>query len=266
MAAELDEKNTNVSPLARETPVLLILLGASNLSRGCFAFSRHMKACLRPRPVEALIASGPGRAYYASGGLLNVVYPPIYASDIFEAAQNKSESGYRVVALVTDIGNDIMYGVSTEKVIETVQQVFARLQLMNAEIFYTTLPVAFEKGNHPVWFCILRSLLFPRSTVAYEEAKAGIIEVNRFLRKSASRHCHLIPDMDRYLGYDEIHYGWVRAHSAWSHVTKVVLGIMGIEVTKEITLSGMLQSYWEEFRQVVGADMMGFKKNNPEHF
>ena len=136
----------------------------------------------------------------------------------------------------------------------------------SAPLASDSIAVAFEKGNHPVWFCILRSLLFPRSTVAYEEAKAGIIEVNRFLRKSASRHCHLIPDMDRYLGYDEIHYGWVRAHSAWSHVTKVVLGIMGIEVTKGITLSGMLQSYWEEFRQVVGADMMGFNKNNPEHF
>jgi hypothetical protein len=266
MAVDLDEKNTNVSLLPTDPPVLLILLGASNLSRGCFAFARHMKTCLHPRPVEVLIASGPGRAYYTSGGLLNVSYPPIYASDIFEVAQNKSKSGYQVVALVTDIGNDIMYGVSTEKVIETVQQIFARLQSMNAEIFYTTLPVAFEKGDHPVWFCILRSLLFPRSTVAYDEATAGVIEVNRFLKESACRQGRLIPDMDRYLGYDEIHYGWLRAHNAWSHVTEVVLGALGIEGTKRIPLSGMLQSYWEGFRQVVGSDMMGLKKNNPEHF
>lgn len=266
MTSECNGKTPMVSSLHPETPVLLVLLGASNLSRGCFAFARHMKACLHPRPVEVLIASGPGRAYYASGGLLNVVYPPIYSSNIFEVAQNKSESGYQVVALVTDIGNDIMYGVSAEKVIETVQQIFVRLQSMNAEIFYTTLPIAFEKGDHPVWFCILRSLLFPRSTVTYDEAMAGIIEVNRFLKESACRQGRLIPDMDRYLGYDEIHYGWLRAHNAWSHVAKVVLGVLGIEGTKRIPLSGMLQSYWEEFRQVVGSDMMGFKKNNPEHF
>ena len=266
MTSEFNGNTPMVSSLHPETPVLLVLLGASNLSRGCFAFARHMKTCLHSRPVEVLIASGPGRAYYAPGGLLNVVYPPIYSSNIFEVARNKSESGYQVVALVTDIGNDIMYGVSAEKVIETVQQIFAGLQSMNAEIFYTTLPVAFEKGDHPVWFCILRSLLFPRSTVAYDEATAGVIEVNRFLKESASRQGRLIPDMDRYLGYDEIHYGWLRAHNAWSHVAEVVLGALGIEGTKRIPLSWMLQSYWEEFRQVVGSDMMGLKKNNPEHF
>jgi len=266
MTVHLDEKPANVSPLHPESPVLLVLLGASNLSRGCFALSRHMKACLHPRKVDVLIASGPGRAYCASGGLLNVVYPPIHSSDIFEAARNKSESGYQVVALVTDIGNDIMYGVSTEKVIETIQQVFSRLQSMKAEIFYTTLPVAFEKGVHPVWFYTLRSLLLPFSRVSYNEAVAGITQVNQFLRESTGRQGHLISDMDRYLGFDEIHYGWLRAHSAWSHVAKVMLGALKVEDTKGIPLSGMLQSYWEEFRQVVWTDMTGLKKKNPENF
>ena len=262
----LDDKPASVHPLHRETPVLLILLGASNLSRGCFAFARHMKTCLHPRKLEVLIASGPGRAYYASGGLLNVSYPPICTSDIFEVAQNKSESGCQVVALVTDIGNDIMYGVSAEQVIETVQQVFDKLQSLNAEIFYTTLPVAFEKGIHPIWFYILRSVLLPFSRVSYSEATAGIMEVNRYLKESAGSNCHLISDMDRYLGFDEIHYGWLRAHSAWSHVAKEILGTLGVDMECEISLPGMIKSYWDEVRQVVGSDMMGFKKNNPEHF
>ena len=266
MTVHLDDKPANVSPLHPGPPVLLIFLGASNLSRGCFALSRHMKECLHPRPVQVLIASGPGRAYYASGGLLNVVYPPIQSSEIFEAAQNQSASGCRVVALVTDIGNDIMYGVSIEKVINTLQQVFDRLQSMKAEIFYTTLPVIFEKGDYPVWFCILRSLLFPRSTVAYDEATAGVTKVNQFLRKYDSEHSHLIPDMDRYLGYDGIHYGWLRAHHAWSHVARIMLGSLGYHVTCDITLPGMIKSYGEELRQVVGTDMAGFKKEYPEHF
>jgi hypothetical protein len=213
-----------------------------------------------------LIASGPGRAYCTSGGLLNVSYPPIYVSDIFEVARDKSESGYRVVALVTDIGNDIMYGVSIEKILETIQQVFSRLQSINAEIFYTTLPGAFEKRNHPIRFCILRSLLFPRSTVTYDEATAGIIKVNRFLKESTGKYGHLIPDMNRYLGFDKIHYGWLRAHSAWSHIAKPILKTLGVNMASEITLAGMIRSYWEEFRRVVGSDMMGFKKKNQEHF
>ena len=70
--------------------------------------------------------------------------------------------------------------------------------------------------------------------------------------------------MNRFLGYDEIHYGWLRAHRAWSHVARVMLEIMGVEVSKEITLPQMLQSYWKEIRHVVCTDMMGFQNKNPE--
>jgi hypothetical protein len=264
MTSDLNKNPPIVSLLHRDTPVLLVLLGASNLSRGCFAFAKHMRTCLHPRSVEVLIASGPGRAYYASGGLLNASYPPIHTSDIFEVAHSKSESGYQVIALVTDIGNDIMYGVPAEQVIETIQQVFENLQSMNAEIFHTTLPIAFEKKKvHPVWFYILRSVLLPFSKVSYDEATMGITKVNRFLKEY--RYGHLISDMNRYLGFDEIHYGWLCAHSAWSHVAKAMLGTVGVTMSREITLAGMIRSYWEEFWQVVGSDMMGFKKKNPEH-
>jgi hypothetical protein len=266
MAVELDEKNTDESPLPADPPILLILLGASNLSRGCFAFARHMKVCLHPRKVEVLIASGPGRGYCVPGGLLSVKYPPIFSSDIFEVAQSKSESGYQVIALVTDIGNDIMYGVSIEKLIDTLQQIFTRLQSMSAEIFFTTLPVAFEKEIHPAWFYILRSLLLPFSRVSYDEATAGILEVNQYLRKFTSESCHLIPDMDKFIGFDEIHYGWLRAHHAWSHVATAMLDVMEVEVTQAIPLSKMLQSYWQELSQVVWTDMVGFKTKPPEHF
>ena len=265
MTAEIGDQKPHTSPLTAEPPVLLILMGASNLSRGGFSLSRHMKTCLHPRRIEVLIASGPGRAYCATGGFLNVSYPPIQSSEIFEIARVKSESGYQVVALVTDIGNDIMYGVSVEKVIETIHQLFNKLQSINAEIFFTTLPMAFEERVHPAWFYILRSMLLPFSRVSYDEAVAGIIEINRFLRKSASEHSHLIHDMDSYLGFDEIHYGWLRAHKAWSHVAGTMLVTLGVEDKKRITLFGMLHSYWEEFRQVVGVDIMGFNKRNPEH-
>jgi len=266
MAVELDEKNGYVSTLPAESPVLMVLLGASNLSRGCFALARHVKVCLYPRKVEVLVASGPGRGYCVSGGLLNVSYPSIQSSDIFNVAQRKRKSGYRVVALVTDIGNDIMYGESAGQVIETVQQIFGKLESMDAEIFYTTLPIAFEKGMNPIWFYILRSVLLPFSRVSRDKAVAEIIKVNQFLRQSSSKHCHLILDMDRYLGFDEIHYGWLRAHTAWYHVAKIILEKLGVNMIREIPLSAMMKSYWEEFRQVVGSDMMGFKKKNPNHY
>jgi len=262
----LDEKSAVVPPILPDTPVVLILMGASNLSRGCFALSRFMKVCLYPRKVQVLIATGPGRAYHAFGGLLSVKYPPIESSELFEKAQEQAESGAQIIALVTDIGNDIMYGVPTGELITTLERVFERLQSLHSKIFYTPLPVASEEGIHPLTFYILRTLLFPYSRVPYDTAMAGIIEVNRFLRESACRYGTMIPATEQFLGMDKIHYGWLRGHLAWSHVGKAMLESLGIDVARDITLPGMLQSYWEEFRQVVGVDIMGFKKKKPEHF
>ena len=266
MTVHFDENSASPALLDPGSPVLLVLLGASNLSRGVFAFTRHLKVCLNPHPVEVLIASGPGRGYVVSGGLLNINYPPICSSDLFEVAQKKSESGYQVVALITDIGNDIMYDVSAEKLTETIQQIFSRLRAMNAEIFYTTLPVAFEKKVHPAWFYILRSLLLPFSRVSYDQATTGIISVNQFLKNSDSAHCHLISDMDRFFGFDEIHYGWFRAHHAWSYVVSFMMNVLGVKVAKKITLTRIFRSYWVEMQRVVLGDMLGFKNKTPEHF
>ncbi len=220
-----------------------------------------MQACLQPRPVEVMIATGPGRGYCVPGGLLTVVYPPIQSSRIFEAAREKFASGYRVIALVTDIGNDIMYGVSPEVLIETVQQVFTRLHSMNAEIFYTTLPEKFEKGISPAWFYILRTLLVPGSRVPYEKAIAGITEVNRFLKEFAQKSCHRIPGLDRYLGFDEIHYGWFSAQKAWTHVAGAMLEVMGLSASKKITFPEMLKSYWADLWKLAVSDITGLIKN-----
>lgn len=266
MTVEHDENSVIASPLQPGSPVLLVLLGASNLSLGWFALARHMQACLHPRPMEFMVAAGPGRAYRASGGLLNIVYPPVQSSEIFEAARRKSESGYRVIALVTDIGNDIMYGVSAEQLIGTIQQVFDQLRSVHADIFFTTLPAAFERGIHPIRFYILRTLLLPASRVSYDEAMAAIIQVNQYLREAASQEGHLIPDVDRFLGFDEIHYGWLRAQHAWSHIAGVMLGFLGCPISSAITSPKMIKSYWQGVRQVVGSDVTGLIKKAPEHF
>jgi len=259
MTVEPDEKVTGASTLNPEAPVLLILLGASNLARGVYALAEHIKAGLHPRPVEVMIAVGPGRAYQASGGLFNVVYPPIQSSPLFKAAREKSETGYRLLALVTDLGNDIMYGVPVEELIETVQQMFVRLQAMNAEIFVTTLPVAFERRAGAIRFKILRTLLFPGSRVSYEEATAAVIEVNRFLRESAHGSVHRIPGMDSYLGLDGIHYSLFSAHRAWTHVARAMLEFTGMESAGGISRTLWIKSYWEGLCKLVGSDIFGFK-------
>lgn len=266
MTPEHSESTTNIIHDPANPPVCLVLLGASNLARGWFALTRYMKACLHPRPVEVLIATGPGRAYRAQGGLLNVVYPPIQSSSIFEAAREKSEAGYQLLALVTDMGNDIMYGVTVDSLIETMEQVFDRLRTLPARIHFTTLPVRFEQGVHPAWYYFLRTVLLPSSRVSFEEARQAITRFNGYLRESASAKGHMIPDMDRFLGYDEIHYGWFQGRQAWTHVGRCMLEGSGAPTDRTITGPEIIRSYWEDIRKIVATDMAGFKDKHSGHY
>ena len=94
------------------SPYLFVLMGASNLARGYGALAHCLVRCLAPDPVEILHAMGPGRGYCAEGGIFNVTYPAIGSSGILESASERAQKARRVLALITDIGNDIMYGVS----------------------------------------------------------------------------------------------------------------------------------------------------------
>ena len=266
MTPDTSESAEPVSEGTRLPPVCLVLLGASNLSRGCFALVRNLEAGLHPRRVEAAIASGPGRAYCVPGGLLNVAYPPIQSCGVLEAAKKKYDEGFRVLALVTDIGNDIMYGVSADDLIATLEQMFGQLAAMEARVCFTTLPIRIERGIHPAWYYTLRTLLLPSSRVSYEEARSAIRRVNQYLNDTASRKAERVPDMDRYLGYDEIHYKWLQGHRAWSHMARSLLGELGVSPGRAISFREMIRSYGEELRKVVGVDMAGIRAMPPGHF
>ncbi len=266
MTVEADEQSLDKTSPPSEAPVLLILLGASNLARGCFALGRHIQACLHPRPVEVMIATGPGRGYCVPGGLLTVVYPPIQSSRIFEAAREKFASGYRVIALVTDIGNDIMYGVSPEALTETLHQIFTRLQSMRAEVFYTPIPQIFETGIHPALFHVLRTVLFPGSRVSYDQTQRAVGRVNRFLQDAATNHLRLVPDMDRFTGMDEIHYSVFHAAHAWTYIAERMLSPFGISVPRALTFPEMVRSYGADIWKLVFTDFTGLIKNQPNYY
>ena len=107
-----------------QSPVLFIFLGASNLARSFYGLKRCIERCILPRPASFVHAMGPGRGYVSRGGILNAIYSPILNCGIFEAVRKKRIENQQVVALITDIGNDIMYDVSPEKIIGGLQYIF----------------------------------------------------------------------------------------------------------------------------------------------
>ena len=171
-------------PIPDTRPVLFVCIGASNLARGYGYLAARLRQELRTQPVEFLTALGPGRNYCVRGGVFCITYPAICDCGIFEAARERAGQAARVIALVTDIGNDIMSGIPAETIIARLNGIFDKLNALDAHIVATTLPVHLETELNNAAFVCLRTLLYPKSQVTHAQAVAAIRRINEFLKIS----------------------------------------------------------------------------------
>lgn len=204
-------------------PVLLAFLGASNLARGYTALSHFLARGLAPHPVECLAAMGPGRGYVASGGLWNITYPPIAQCGLLEAVRERAASGRNVAAFVTDIGNDIMYGVPADEIIGCLDKIFQTFDAVAGQVLVTPIPLDLEKDIGPGTFRRLRALYFPRSQVTLAQATRAVNEINAFIRTCRLARVHPLEGMEAFRGFDKIHYAVLRNAPAWTRVGEEML-------------------------------------------
>ena len=266
MAAERGKQSDVKSSSSREPPILFVLLGASNLARACHAVEYHLKGRLAPREIEVAVAAGPGRGYHSPGGVLNVVYPPIVSCPILNFAVERAARGYKIIALVTDIGNDLMYGVSAGELIKTLQGIFERLQSAGAEIYITPLPENLERGIGHLRFAFLRSVFYPRSRLSAKKVQEAVVEINRFLKEELPPHGHVITGLDSFFGWSEIHFGWFRAHRAWRIIAQEMLAGTGVKIDREFSFALIMKSLVVYLRKLIGSDLFGFKKPKPNQY
>ena len=263
---EEDRADREAIPSARSeaAPVVFVLLGASNLARGYTALTRYLHRNLAPQPVQFLAAFGPGRGYAAWGGLLNVSYPPIAESPIFKKAHRKAQAGSRVVALVTDIGNDLLYGQDADRIAAAVESVFDRLVAMNAQVYVTRLPVFFEGDVPPAVYYPIRTMLYPKSRVSREQAIDGVRRLNAYLKKAPKKQIQVLPPLDAWLGWDQVHFGFAKAGDAWNQVGETMLAGLGCKPRWAIRFPAMLVSYKDYLYRLVFMDF--FKRNRSPNF
>lgn len=243
-------------------PVLFVLLGASNLSRAYYGLIKHLERCLHPRPVRFLNALGPGRAYCAEGGLLNIVYPPIGTCGILTEAR-KSSAG-RVVALVTDIGSDIMYDVPAEKITADLTGVFEKLHEMDAAILATSVPRYLEEELDDFYFRCLRAVFYPRSRVERRQVASAVREINRFLQTSSQ--VTLISGLEDCYGIDRIHFSPIKMHLAWTRIAGAILRVLQVVPKEGMGWPEMFCSLGAQAFRLVLSDMAAIRDKDPGFF
>ena len=249
-----------------QNPVLFIFLGASNLARSFYGLKRCIGRCIFPRPASFMHAMGPGRGYVSRGGILNAIYSPILNCGIFEAVRNKRIKNQQVVALITDIGNDIMYDVSPEKIIGGLQYIFNALDGFETNIFITPIPIDLENDISEFHFQIIRQVYFPKSPVKHSQASNNIKAINKFILQSSNKKITVINDMKQFCGIDKIHYSILKSQSAWSHIAKKLTTSLNTNVSPQFRTSELALSIANNAVRILLTDMLGIIKKTKETF
>lgn len=179
------------------------MLGASNLAR---SFPTVVDTVRRTwgEPVEIMAAMGLGRSYGQDSAVLGRKISGIFPCALWQ--ELLARPPLPTAALLTDIGNDILYGVPPDRLLEWVAACLDRLEEAGAKIIVTELPIASLARLGEARFRFFRGLFFPRSQLTLADARALAAAVNEGLAAAGkSRKISVISMSESWYGFDPIH-------------------------------------------------------------
>jgi hypothetical protein len=194
----------------------VVLLGASNLSRG-FPIVVRIAQQLLGSPLEIVVAKGHGRSYGQESSFFGKKFCGILQSNLWtHLEQNGRVPTY---ALITDVGNDILYGVSVETILQWVAESVHRLHQRGAKVVMADLPIDAIRRLGKVRFLLLRTLFFPACRLPLETILARAKAINRALQVLAKdEKVALYKVKSQWYGLDPIHIRRSCAPGAWSEI------------------------------------------------
>jgi len=161
----------------------IVLLGASNLTLSLNLVTRLIQdRC--GRPSEVLIAAGHGRSYGHYSQVLVRGLPGITSCNLW--AQLESGIKLPTYAFLTDIGNDLPYGHTPEKLLEWVSWCVDQLMRQETRIVMTNIPIVLIESLSDWHFKIIRSIFFPFSRLSRNDLVARAKVVHQGLEEMAT--------------------------------------------------------------------------------
>lgn len=253
----------------------IALLGASNLTRGFSTVVETLRLQHQLRPLRIVAALGHGRSYGQRSSVLGRSLPGILDCGLWDAlaaglalpadARNvqkgtqsdESASGRHSrpcgapsFALITDIGNDVMYGVQPATIIGWVEQCIDRLIALSNDqergdasdgsasgaggargssggrsgsgglrINICGLPMDSIRRVKPWHFAIVKNIMFPTHDITYDLAMERSFEMQRLVEELADRRgplVRLVQHERDWYGFDPIHVRMKHWPTTWA--------------------------------------------------
>ncbi|MDA0255935.1 MAG: SGNH/GDSL hydrolase family protein [Planctomycetota bacterium] len=195
---------------------IIVAIGASNLSRGL----PRLVATVRGRcgPADYLVAAGHGRSYGANSRIAWRRLPSILRSGLWRAIDRlePAAASRPLQAVVTDIGNDLLYGFSVEQTAAWVRECIARLTERGCRIAVTALPLESVARAGPLRYRLLKMVYVPGCPLDLPDLQAAAGRLDEAVREiAAAAGAAVIEQPGEWYGFDSIHVRRRRLAALW---------------------------------------------------
>ena len=156
--------------------------------------------------------------------------PGIRVCGIWEEMEERPSQGERPLALITDIGNDLLYGAIPDQILRWVEKCIDRLEEQGADIVITELPMESVAKLGRARYALMKSILFPGKGPTWQHMHELAQSLNRGLREMANRRgLPAVRPAGNWYGFDPIHIRRSRRaaavdvfFSAWSELADTI--------------------------------------------
>jgi hypothetical protein len=219
-----------------------VILGASNVARGIATIADVARETFGS-PLEILAAMGHGRSYGLTTSIPFRTLPSVRESGLWKALESRAPLPTWTV--LTDIGNDLIYGCQPAQVVEWIEECAARLRGASEQMVVTGLPLSSVQRIGWLRFHLFRSALFPKSTLQLSDAQRYAVELDEAMRQLAARQRAIFAPLEpHWYGVDPIHIRVAVQRTAWRAIFSAL-------AQKNFSPSRALHSPWRQWWRVM---------------
>lgn len=203
------------SDLPHDTPVV-VLLGASNLSLGWLPLMRAVFARWHGS-LRILTAHGMGRSYLTPSQFGWRTAPGILGCDLWPTVDSHAVAPPRA-ALITDLGNDLVYGRTPAEVVGAAADAVGRLREASPDccIVVTRPPLESVKSLSQLRYRLFRTVLFPLCRLSLTEIVDATHQLDDGLQQLEG--VTVVPQPAEWFGLDPIHLRREWRESAFANI------------------------------------------------
>ena len=201
-------------PDSEHTPTrTLVLIGASNVT---FNLPDIWRGLSSDQPTQLLVAAGHGRSYGMPSTVMGRTLPGVLECGLWQTL-SEIQPEHTVSALITDIGNDLLYGAEPSTIAAWVAEVADRLIELGSRPALTLLPRDSLQSLSRMRFQFFRRIMFPAARLTFEDAMSYSSDLNQHLVElAAARELTVLKPSADWYGLDPIHFRRRIRAAAWT--------------------------------------------------